>query len=325
MHIFKYKIKGGGIILLDYALLAGTWYAVYESLNYLLNYNENKAWNELQKGIKIENYKIIKVEKTNYGQRLTVELPVGGTVSKLEGNIEAIEKAYKCKCILKNIPFSNVVEVELINKEIRGINQPLLSLTSYQLLIGYDFKGNPIILNMDHTPHLGVIGTSNVGKSIAIEMALKKINYKVDITLLNTFINKDFKSLKARKINNFDEIKNYLEEQLNNKMWRNKPLYIVIDEYNVLSKTVKKIDDIIQLLLAQARHFNVFLIVIMQQGNKEDCRFKNLFNCRLAFRTIEKQTISAFLGCPVQDTNMETQEFYLYHTELIRGRTYDKK
>ena len=63
----------------------------------------------------------------------------------------------------------------------------------------------------------------------------------------------------------------------------------------------------------------------MQQGNKEDCRFKNLFNCRLAFRTIEKQTISAFLGCPVQDTNMETQEFYLYHTELIRGRTYDKK
>lgn len=241
-------------MLLDCAILFGAGIAIYEGLNYLLNYNENKSWNELQKGIKIENYKIIKIEKTNYGERLTVELPIGGTVSKLEDNIEAIEKAYKCKCILKNIPFSNIVEVELINKEIRGINQPLLSLTPYQLLIGYDFKGNPIILNMDHTPHLGVIGTSNVGKSIAIEMALKKINDKVDITLLNTFINKDFKSLKARKINNFDEIKNYLEEQLNNKEWRNKPLYIVIDEYNVLSKTVKKIDDIIQLLLAQARH-----------------------------------------------------------------------
>lgn len=312
-------------MLLDYAILFGTGIAMYESLNYLLNHNKNKTWNELQKAIKIENYKIIKAEKTNYGQRLTVELPIGGTVSKLEDNIEAIEKAYKCKCIIKNIPFSNIIEVELINKEIKEISQPELLLNPYELLIGYDFKGNSIILNMDHTPHLGVIGTSNVGKSIAIEIALKKINDKVDIALLNTFVNKDFKSLKAIKINDYDRIKSYLEEQLNNKIWRNKPLYIVIDEYNVLSKTIKKIDDIIQLLLSQARHFNVFLIVIMQQGNKEDCRFKNLFNCRLAFRTIEKQTISAFLGSPIQDTNMETQEFYLYHTELVRGRTYDKK
>lgn len=62
----------------------------------------------------------------------------------------------------------------------------------------------------------------------------------------------------------------------------------------------------------------------MQLGNKEDCKFKNLFNCRLAFKTIEKQTISAFLGCPVQDTNLKRQEFYLYHTELIRGRSYYK-
>ena len=52
-------------MLLDYAILFGAGVAIYESLNYLIN-TENKAWNELQKGIKIENYKIIKSEKTNY-------------------------------------------------------------------------------------------------------------------------------------------------------------------------------------------------------------------------------------------------------------------
>ena len=57
--------------------------------------------------------------------------------------------------------------------------------------------------------------------------------------------------------------------------------------------------------------------------NKEDAKYKNLLNCRLAFKTIEKQTISAFLGCSVADTNLQRQEFYLYHSELTRGRSYD--
>ncbi|MCE9656683.1 hypothetical protein LPC13_15565 [Clostridium celatum] len=311
------------MLLIDYALLGLTGVVIYNGLNYLDNF-KNIKWNKLQKGLKIENYKIIENEKNDFGYKLTIELPPGGTVSKLEDNIEAIEKAYKCRCLLSNIPFSNSVEVELVTKEIKGLKQPLIMLTPCQLLLGYDFKGNPIIADMEDTPHMGVVGTSKMGKSVAIEMALKMINDKVDITLLNTFTDKDFTSLDAIRINDLEAIKEYLEEQLNDKSWRERPLYILIDEYNVLSKSIKKIDDVIQGLLAQARHFNVLIICIMQLGNKEDCKFKNLFNCRLAFKTIEKQTISAFLGCPVQDTNIKRQEFYLYHTELIRGRTYDK-
>lgn len=190
-------------------------------------------------------------------------------------------------------------------------------LTDHELLLGYNLKGIPIIEDMSSTPHLGVVGTSKMGKSVCIEMALQAIQDKINIMLINCFAD-DFKNLQGRRINDNEAMKEALEDELNNKEWREKPLYILIDEYNVLSKTVKKIDDVIQELLAQARHFNVFLIVIMQLGNKEDCKFKNLFNCRLAFKTIEKQTISAFLGCPVPDTNMKRQEFYLYHTETIK-------
>lgn len=311
------------MLLIDYALLLGTGLAMYEGLNYLDNFKNNKKWNDLQKGIKIENYKILESRKTDYGSLLTIELPPGGTTTKLEDNIEAIEKAYKCRCILKNIPFSDLVEIELVTKEIKGLKQPLMLLTPYQLLFGYDFKGDPIIADMSSTTHLGVVGTSKMGKSVCIEMALQAIQEQINILMINCFSD-DFKSLQGRRINDNQAMKEALEEELNNKEWREKPLYILIDEYNVLSKTVKKIDDVIQGLLAQGRHFNVYLIVIMQLGNKEDCKFKNLFNCRLAFKTIEKQTISAFLGCPVQDTNLQRQEFYLYHTELIRGRSYDK-
>lgn len=311
------------MLLIDYALLLGTGLAMYEGLNYLDNFKNNKKWNDLQKGIKIENYKILESRKTDYGSLLTIELPPGGTTTKLEDNIEAIEKAYKCRCILKNIPFSDLVEIELVTKEIKGLKQPLMLLTPYQLLFGYDFKGDPIIADMSSTTHLGVVGTSKMGKSVCIEMALQAIQEQINILMINCFSD-DFKSLQGRRINDNQAMKEALEEELNNKEWREKPLYILIDEYNVLSKTIKKIDDIIQGLLAQGRHFNVFIICIMQLGNKEDCKFKNLFNCRLAFKTIEKQTISAFLGCPVQDTNLKRQEFYLYHTELVRGRSYDK-
>lgn len=311
------------MLLIDYALLLGTGLAMYEGLNYLDNFRNNKKWNDLQKGIKIENYKILESRKTDCGSLLTIELPPGGTLKKLEDNVEAIEKAYKCRCILRNIPFSNLVEIELVTKDIKGLKQPLMLLTPYQLLFGYDFKGDPIVADMSSTPHLGVVGTSKMGKSVCIEMALQAIQEQIDILMINCFTD-DFKSLKGRRINDNQAMKEALEEELNNKEWREKPLYILIDEYNVLSKTVKKIDDVIQGLLAQGRHFNVFIICIMQLGNKEDCKFKNLFNCRLAFKTIEKQTISAFLGCPVPDTNIQRQEFYLYHTELIRGRSYDR-
>ena len=308
------KLKGGSaMLLIDYALLLGTGFAMYEGLNYLNRDNINKKWNKLQEEIKVNNYKITNIEKREYGEKIIIELPIGGTFKKLEDNVEAIEKAYKCRCILKNIPFSDLVEIELVTKEIKGLKQPLMLLKAYELLLGYDFKGDPIITDMSATPHLGVVGTSKMGKSVCIEMALQAIQEQINILMINCFSD-DFKSLQGRRINDNQAMKEVLEEELNNKEWREKPLYILIDEYNVLSKTVKKIDDVIQSLLAQGRHFNVYLIVIMQLGNKEDCKFK----------TIEKQTISAFLGCPVQDTNLQRQEFYLYHTELIRGRSYDK-
>ena len=201
------------MLLIDYALLAGLGIVMYEGLDYLDNFKNIKKWNDLQKGIKVENYKILESKKTDYGSILTIELPPGGTTTKLEDNIEAIEKAYKCRCLIRNIPFSNIVEIELVTKEIKGLKQPLMILNPYQLVFGYDFKGDPIIVDMLSTPHLGVVGTSKMGKSVCIEMALRAIQDKIDILMINCFSD-DFKSLQGRRINDNQAMKEVLEEEL---------------------------------------------------------------------------------------------------------------
>ena len=126
---------------------------MYECLNYLDNFKENRKWNKLQEGIKIENYQLLKSEQKDYGSILTVKLPYGGTTTKLEENIEAIEKAYKCRCLIRNISFSDLVEIELITKEIKSLKQPLMLLSPYQLSFGYDCKGQPIITDMKKTTY----------------------------------------------------------------------------------------------------------------------------------------------------------------------------
>ena len=171
------------------------------------------------------------------------------------------------------------------------------------------------------TPHLGVVGTSNMGKSKCIEIALRNLR-GVDITLVNCFRD-DFKGVNANRINGNKQILSYLQRLSENKQRRERPHYIVIDEYNVLAN-VRGVDKAIQDLLSQARHFNVFVIVLMQRANADDCKFKHLFNCRLAFRTIEDTTLRAFLGVKAEkeDGTLRPREFYLVSDSLYKGVTF---
>ena len=71
-------------MLIDYALLLGTGIAMYECLNYLDNFKENRKWNKLQAGINIKDYQLIKQEQKEYGSIFTIKLPPGGTTTKSE-------------------------------------------------------------------------------------------------------------------------------------------------------------------------------------------------------------------------------------------------
>ena len=140
-------------------------------------------------------------------------------------------------------------------------------------------------------------------------------------TFLNCFQD-DFTSVEGERINQIDKIRTFLQSALKLEKPSEITHYIVIDEYNVLSNH-KGMDKLIQDLLSQARHFNIYVICIMQIGNKEDCKFKNLFNTRIAFRTLEQQTINAFLGTNMRDTFLREREFYMVSTEIFFGKSYN--
>ncbi|MDK0794626.1 hypothetical protein P5E48_15650 [Clostridium perfringens] len=285
---------------------------VVKKLDYL--FTEKKIYNLDGNKPKIKDIKV-----TYYGY--LISLDVQGITSyteleKVQDYIKSLFKAYYIELISSK---GNIVKLDIITKDIKELNYKAIDLEPTKLAFGYDLKGNPIIVDMLKTPHIGVVGTSLSGKSKCVEGALKTIR-GADITLVNCFKD-DFKEIKADRINGNENILEYLKRVVENKTIRPKPYYIVIDEYNSLSN-IKGIDKIIQELLSQARHYNVYLIVIMQKGNSEDCKFKQLFNTRIAFRTIEESTLRAFLGVGVGSGALNQREFYLLHSELKKGKTY---
>ena len=188
--------------------------------------------------------------------------------------------------------------------------------TDYTLKLGYNSLHLPIIVDMQKTPHLLIVGLSNSGKSKIAEYALQG----KDCILLNTFKD-DYKSIKSRRITGNTDILRYLQNTLDNIYYREKPFYILIDEILVLSKD-KKITTAIQDLLSIARHYNIFLICISQAGQKECISYKHLFNCRLCMRMVNSVDYSVVLGVTPENATLVQRQFYLLSDNLYKGTSY---
>ena len=193
-----------------------------------------------------------------------------------------------------------------------------IKLKPTQFIVGYDDELKPIIVDFKRTPHAGVMGGSEMGKSKCVETMIASNPY-IDVSLVNAF-EEDFTSLNVNRINGIEEIKAFLKAELDNKEKRSRPHVIVIDECNVLSLT-RGMDDLIKGLLAQGRHFNVYIIAILQLANKNDCSYKNLFNVRISFRHLDTDLITTFIGSK-PDEILKPREFFMYDVDYKQGVTY---
>lgn len=285
---------------------------VTKKLDYL--FNEKNIYNSDGEKPKIKD-----IKKTNYGYYISLDIEGISTCLQLESFNEYIKSLFKAYHVKISSNKGNIVNLDIVSKEIEEPMYNNINLEPTKLICGYDLKGEPLIVDMRKTPHIGIVGTSLSGKTKCIEGALRNLS-GADITLVNCFQD-DFLGVQAERICGNNKILEFLNRVVANKTVKARPFYIVIDEYNNLNN-IKGIDKIIQDLLSQARHYNVYLIVIMQKGNAEDCKFKQLFNTRIAFRTIEESTLRAFLGISVGSGALNQREFYLLHSELVKGKTY---
>lgn len=257
------------------------------------------------------------VEILEYGISVVIDLRGICSYEEFEKQLDFIKtvfKAYRVEFSLIEGDCNLMIYTELLDIK----NFYKVNLDSYTLLLGYNYNGN-ITVDMRKTPHLLIIGLSGQGKTFMAKSIIKNLEDLTDIVLINAFED-DFNGHKGRRIVEEENILIFLKSLLEVKIKRNKPMYIVIDELLSLIKN-KEINKCIMQLLAVARHFNVFIIGISQDGTKENLKFKNLFNARVCFRMIEDSSYKTVLGCNVED-QLQKQEFYLYSDGLYKGRTF---
>ena len=226
-----------------------------------------------------------------------------------------INKIFNCiKC-----EFTLMEDNELIltmYKPKEYLNYEPVELSGYELLLGYSQEGY-IIADMSKYPHLLISGLSNQGKSKMVNYMLKNISDKADILVLNGF-KEDYKGFVL--IQDIKSIERRIGTIIAPLKKRKRPLYLVIEEMQVISKN-KKLQEQFKELLSVGRHYNIFVIGIIQNATKENCSFKDLFNCRCSFRQIDTSSYMVALGTSVEK-GLEQREFYYLDTELTKGYTF---
>ena len=190
-----------------------------------------------------------------------------------------------------------------------------VQLQDRELLLGYNQQGY-IIANMGKYPHLLISGLSNQGKSKMIYYMLKNLEDRANILVLNGF-KEDYRGFTL--VQGTKAIQRRIEDILKDKEIRIKPLYLILEEIQSISKD-KKLQEQLKELLSMGRHYNIFVIGIIQNATKENCSFKDLFNCRCSFRQIDNSSYSVCLGTSVEKT-LEQREFYFLDSELVKGNT----
>ena len=192
-----------------------------------------------------------------------------------------------------------------------------VQLQDRELLLGYNQQGY-IIADMGKYPHLLISGLSNQGKSKMIYYMLKNLEDRANILVLNGF-KEDYRGFTL--VQGTKAIQRRIEAILKDKEIRIKPLYLILEEMQSMSKD-KKLQEQLKELLSMGRHYNIFVIGIIQNATKENCSFKDLFNCRCSFRQIDSSSYQVCLGTSVEK-GLEQREFYFLDSNLVKGYTFN--
>lgn len=262
--------------------------------------------------------KVKSIEFQEYGIIVYINLTGVCSYEELEKQLNFIKTVFKAYEINLKV-IEGICKISIYTDSLEPKSYLKQVLEPYECLLGFNYEGN-IIADMRITPHLLITGLSGQGKTEMAKTIIRNLQYNADVVIVNAFKN-DFKDYRGRFINGEVNILYFLKTLLQSEIKRDKPMYIVIDELLVLVKN-KEITKAITDLLAIARHYNIFLIGISQEGTKEQLKFKSLFNARVCFRLLEESSYRTILGCSVEGS-LQKQDFYLYSDGLYRGRTFD--
>lgn len=130
-----------------------------------------KKWisimSNLGKYNKMKNtFSLNNVEKTNYGYKALILIVDGLRYSELEECRDAIEDAYGCMCIFNKDRRTNLINADFVFNEPSNMKfEALEGLKPWEVYLGNDYSGKPIILDLVKFPHILISGGTRSGKS----------------------------------------------------------------------------------------------------------------------------------------------------------------
>ena len=321
-----------------------------------ITFSNNKFTNKLGKTLKI-----LDIDNTEYGYKLTIELPYSYTVEDLEKDIDIFREGLHLKSIQieskNNVVYMHCVALYSF-KDYKGIKLP-----PNKLLIA-DGLTEPIIVNMNNFPHMLIGGDTGTGKSRLLLLMLTnliKYNSNVNIHLLQLRKNDlgVFRNCRQVKTNSstleevleclekidkecirreklIDNTKGYysIEDYNNDKRnWKLNYIYVVIEEFSFLNiskgdtKEEKALKSRclkhIKTIVNVGRSSGVFLITALQKPTNDSIPtdIKAQLTTRVSLLIKDGPASKVILGNE-NNTKLGNREVIVRTLEEVKGYSY---
>ncbi|WP_461614388.1 FtsK/SpoIIIE domain-containing protein [Clostridium sp. Marseille-QA1073] len=178
----------------DIESIKNKWYRIMEGANL---YSKNN-----------ETYKIEKVDKYNFGYRLKIRLNDGLTFKKLEGIQDTLMDNYGCIVEIKKLKNTNLASVDIVTNPLNNLDFAPIKTKPYEVFLGYDFKGYPVLLNLTRFPHLLIAGVTGSGKSRVVFSVLTNLIHNFDERAINIYL-AQVKKADLRHFKHCEQVKMY--------------------------------------------------------------------------------------------------------------------
>lgn len=264
----------------------------------------------------------LQLKFNDYGFEASLNISGICDYSKIEKNISFIKDCFGAVVVESSNDRGNVI-LRVFTEELVQLDYKRTLLAPTTLLLGYNYK-NSITTDMLISPHLLISGLSGQGKTGQLRIIISNLIGIADIYLINCFKH-DFKGFNDIKfINGNEEILKFLEDfKANEFKDHNRPIYIIFEELMTLSED-KKIQKLIKEFLCICRHYNIFIIGLIQVCRAEDFKAKTFFNSRVSFKQMDRSSYAVALGSTGDMQELGQRKFYSKGSNgLEKGTTYN--
>lgn len=140
-----------------------------------------KKWISLMANLGLYNklkqtYSLNKTQITKYGYKSIILIVDGLSLDKLESNREYIQDSYGCMCVFNKAKRSNLIAAEFIfTTPIKLKYLPINKLKPWEIYLGNDYTGKPIIIDLIKWPHILITGGTRSGKSKMTDCILNNL------------------------------------------------------------------------------------------------------------------------------------------------------